>query len=397
MENTKLDVNRKIPIRVYCLLVSMLLSTFSFEYAVFVSFMQTKLSLTQVGVLFAINSISVLVFEYLTGIFADRKGYKLTLLLGGIVFIIAQLIFLLSGSYVLLMLAMIFVAISIAAKSGADVALLHNILDDADLSSKFEEILCNLMSAVTVSEVLVLLLGAWISAYGFQWPFVLTIIASTISIAILLFVPEQRHNAPLSTKELIWSSLKLLATSKALLVSLVICVFGYPLYHVLTDFLQPYLTDTLGLHAKYNGVFYVAISLSMALGTKLTKRISKRIDILTCCYCSVGIISMAFITLIWPNILSAFASLAIIGFCFGVLYASVALLVNRIATDQNRATLISQQHAITKITQSVYLVVFGLLIEGMGLEHAFFIVGAFSLCVMAILAMFVRKKQNFVH
>jgi len=91
------------------------------------------LSIAQAGLLLGVNRLSVLVFEIPTGIFADSRGRKRSILLAYLLTVISALLYYANWNYYLLIIASILNGLALAFISGAFEALL---VDAGELQNK---------------------------------------------------------------------------------------------------------------------------------------------------------------------------------------------------------------------------------------------------------------------
>jgi len=107
------------------------LSSCTFWFAVIVAYLQSKgLSLEKVYELVSIYSISIVIFEFPTGIIGDYFSHKLSVIAGYTLVGLALIFLSLEGTYTFCVFAMILGALGISLTSGSDIALLHKTSDN---------------------------------------------------------------------------------------------------------------------------------------------------------------------------------------------------------------------------------------------------------------------------
>ncbi len=96
--------------------------------AVFFLYMSQVLPMAQVIQLSAIYYLSVFALEVPSGYFSDRFGRRVTLLISASSMVIANICFLIGGSFGWFAVAQFFLAAGIAMQSGTDIALHYDSL-----------------------------------------------------------------------------------------------------------------------------------------------------------------------------------------------------------------------------------------------------------------------------
>lgn len=153
------------------------------------------LSFFQLMILQAWFSLWIVVFEIPTGALADQIGRKKTILLGILANILGIILYVMTPSFGMFLLAELFWALAQALFSGAKEALLYDTLVDhgrPELSKKT-------FSKSKMAHALALMISAPIGSYiggklGFEWPIILMIIPLVLSGLFLFFIPEPRHH-----------------------------------------------------------------------------------------------------------------------------------------------------------------------------------------------------------
>lgn len=89
-------------------------------------------------------------------------------------------------------MGILLLSISVASQSGADIAYLHDFLEQENKIESFDKILSNMSSIRVISQIGVLLVGSWICKFSMKLPFVLTIFFLSITFIILLLMPNSK-------------------------------------------------------------------------------------------------------------------------------------------------------------------------------------------------------------
>ena len=307
--------------------------------------------------------------------------------------VVAESIFLFCNNYLLFVIGILLISISVSSKSGADVAYLHDFLEQENKLESFDKILCNMSSIQVICQIGVLLVGSWICKFSMKLPFALTILFLSITFIILLLMPNSKKTGESSAKKIIISGLVMLKNHRLLFLISIIAAIVFPVYHIISYYSQVYMGN-VGIPIEYFGFFYIIISGAQSIGTKYTEALLKKLSGLKLMIISSLTIGLSLALFLFNNIWLAVVGVLLIGTAFGVLYMSNTIEINKIATSQNRATLISQQHAITKISQTLVLFVAGSSLKLFTVGQMFFGVGILVLCSMIGLLIFSRKLND---
>lgn len=108
-----------------------------FYGAVSTVYRQVKgLSMTDIFVIESVSSILMILLEIPWGWFADRFGYKKTIILSNIVFFISKIVFYKAASFPMFLFERVLLSVALSGLSGCDIALLHLSKDDNQNSEK---------------------------------------------------------------------------------------------------------------------------------------------------------------------------------------------------------------------------------------------------------------------
>jgi MFS family permease len=158
------------------------------------------LDYTRMFLLETIFSIGMFIFEIPTGVVADRLGRKVSLFLGACFFGAGFLVFGISTSYAILIIAEVICAFGMTLLSGADRAIIYEILKEDNEGDKAATVMARYDAYGTAGMFLAfpvgsLFAGSHLVAYktALGLVFVATAIAIGISGLILLFVKEGKY------------------------------------------------------------------------------------------------------------------------------------------------------------------------------------------------------------
>jgi MFS family permease len=132
---------------------------------------QVGMSLTDIMILQAVFGLTVALFQFPTGYFADRVGYRASLLVGAALLMAGWLVYTRGATFWTIALAETILGVASAFMSGADRALLWVSLERAGESGRYTRWDGAARAASQTSEALSAAAGGWLYSMGPRWPF----------------------------------------------------------------------------------------------------------------------------------------------------------------------------------------------------------------------------------
>jgi len=358
-------------------------SSFVFETPIFVMYLSYKgIKYSEITLLFSMQAFAIIIFEYITGIIADKYTRKFTLMFSIVMLMAGELVFIIGNNIIHFAIGMILIAISVSARSGADTAYIYDKLVEIEKEDCFEDILSTLGSITLILGTGACCIGSFLTRIGLHIPFICTIVFSVITfLSLLQFREPKIYIKEQTAKELIGKSIKTAFGNKTVLGCILLSIVIFPMYHILNWLSQPYLNQN-GVRLEYFGVFYTLITLFESIGTKASGYLSKKHKPVYILFSVSYMIMLGFILMSINNSYLPYLIPAIMGISFGIYYTINSIVVNRLITSEIRASLLSLQHALTKITQVVIFAVLSLFIDK-------FDIGRIFLCLAIIFALLI--------
>ena len=152
---------------------------------------QRGFSLTQIASMEGIFWITIVVAEVPTGAIADRWGRRVSLLLGGVLFTIATVVFAFADSFAMLAINYLIMALAMTLYSGAGHALLFDTLRQLGRTNEYEKHVGRSEAASFASMLAATMLGGAITALvGYQVTILIGAVSMALAGAIALFLRE---------------------------------------------------------------------------------------------------------------------------------------------------------------------------------------------------------------
>ncbi|MEB3883127.1 MFS transporter [Lyngbya sp. CCY1209] len=174
------------------------------------------LSLEQAILLKTILSISIFVFEIPSGYFADVFGRKVSLIWGGMIWVVSLLPYCFLGDFVWFAIAEALSGLAASLISGADVALAFDSLSALDREGEYGRFEGRLGAIAGLSEAVCGLVGAAVAAANLRYPFYLQTlcILTYVALAFTLSEPPRHRSAAVGGWGELRDTLKWTATRK---------------------------------------------------------------------------------------------------------------------------------------------------------------------------------------
>lgn len=344
----------------------------------------------------------IILLEVPSGLWADRYGRKLVILVGSLFNVIASSMMLFIYGLPLFSIAIVFSAINGAFTSGSVNALLYDSLDAIGEKHRFERVLANVKMLRYGSGLLAAFIGAYTAAnltllFNYEISLVSTIIAFVI-VLTLKEVPqasaaqkETVSEARLTLKELMALSIQTLKTDGTLrrMMCLAGAIGGAIIY--IEEFWQNFFV-ALHVNVLYFGLFSGIMSLSVILASHYSPKINRALrqhPILKQHRYSLLLIVMAVLHLTAGWFPSS-ASIIFMAFAVGI----AAMNENMIYSDlhhrvdaSNRATMESIYSMVERSLVIFIGLIFGWVSDATNVFSGFIAIGGALLLVLLLLSL----------
>ena len=358
------------------------------------------LDYTRMFTLEAIFSIAMIIFEIPTGVVADRRGRKISLFWGSLFFGAGFFLFGITYSYPVLVIAEIICAFGMTMLSGADRAILYDLLKDTGDEDKAATVMSRYDAAGTAGMLLAFPAGSVAAGSGilpYKTALGLVFIATAVSCLIAGLVvltvrePSRSGSSGSALRQgaegfiRIWKMprLRLFSLNFAFISSLTFFMFwfyqsllmenGFPLVW------QGFVAAGMNLTAML--LLLLAPGVLWLVGTKNTLFLSSVIPgVLYVLVYFIPGIAMAFIAIFGVTNLKLFRA-PILG-----------ALINEEIESRERATVLSGVSMIERISTTLLYPVTGLLADK-SLNMAFLVIGVITF----LLAVLLRVEEDQIN
>jgi predicted MFS family arabinose efflux permease len=337
------------------------------------------MSVTDVMVLQAIFGIAVVLLEFPTGYFADRVGYRTSLLIGALFWGAGWALYARGTTFAAVMIAEIVLGAGAAFISGADRALLWVSLAETGRATDYTRWEGRVRAAAQTSEAASAAIGGWLYALGPRLPFWAAAPAAVAGFAVAFGMTDTPRAASAGREShlrralhvlrfTLWRHPRLPATI-ALSVTLGLSTF------VMVWLIQPYMR-TRDIPPAWFGLIWGAAHLWLAGASMASARIAARFGVhatlLGCCaLIPVGYAGLALTSAAWG---------VVFYLCFMTIRGThgplLAALMQEDAPGEDRASVLSLNQLAFRLAFVVAGPPIGALVDRIGMNA--------SLCVLAV-------------
>jgi MFS family permease len=157
---------------------------------------QIGMSLTDVMILQALFGAAVVLVEFPSGYFADRVGYRTSLVVGGVLSGAGWVAYIRGETFAAIVLAEVVLGAGKAFVSGADRALLWVSLDATGRGGQYTRWEGRTRAAAETSEAMSAAVGGWLYSVGPRLPFWLQIPTAALALGSVAALEEPARSRP---------------------------------------------------------------------------------------------------------------------------------------------------------------------------------------------------------
>jgi MFS family permease len=347
-----------------------------------------------------IYSVSIVIFEIPTGVFADKFGRKPLLLIGAVLSVFEFIILLFAYDFWVFASVVFLAGISSACTSGAWNALLYDSLAAVNKQGSFEKMVGRLNSLDFIGAMIAALSGSVLAKYyGFELNYILSAISMCLAFVFTILLKEpprtslevkkktEQENFMVYIKKslLFYKSNPKLVTILTHAMAIGACIT------YLDEFWQLYLNE-VGFSVLFFGVFSACISLVRIPGNILAASLLTYFKAETIILFILGLTTVSFlVTAIFPGVFGLL-TIIVIFIGSGVMDPVVTGYLHHHGNSDIRATIESFQSLIESVITFSVGIGFGVISSYFSVVSGFFYLGVFS-CLFSFI--FLRRIQGF--
>ncbi|MCB2297967.1 MFS transporter [Clostridium tagluense] len=371
---------------IYLMYIIVFLQGFVFYGPIATLYRQNRnLSLSNMFLIESISWILMIIFEVPWGWFADKFGYKKTLVISNFIFFISKIIFYKANSFGMFFLERVLLSVSLAGISGCDIALLYSSVEQDESEKVFGRYNAFSTGGYLIGSIMFSILVKKSMDSTAFW----TIISYAVAAALTLFIKEV--NVEQVEKPNFKQSLLTAFKNKKIIILVISFALINEVVQVVGVFLNQAQYVRSGINIKYFGILAVVmqiVRLSSIKAYKLSIKLGKdrSIQIL------YSIITICCIILVFTSN-ATLTILSIIFICGSAAIISPIVLdiENKSISTIDRATLLSVFAMFGDLTAAGVNVIIGKTAD-ISTSSAF--ITCVIMCIIAYILLFIYKKKS---
>ncbi len=357
--------------QIYKFYLTEFLKTQRYFIPVMILFLQfSKLNYTEIFILYAVESAVVFLMEIPSGILADRLGKKSILILARLFLIPAYLLFWLTGSFLSFLIAMIFLGMNKAFKSGTHKAFIYDFIKQTSSKISPSEVFGKGKFWGRIGEAVSSLIGGFIAIkFGYNYVFLLALLPAILNTfnAFTYAGLKEDHSIKNSSGPGIKLHLRGALTEFRENPVVLKLILNSSLFMICAEtieiYFQPYMVN-VEVPVSWFGIIYTAIFILTAFGSRYVHLLEKKISraSLTNITGWAGFLPLLLLGL---NINSRFITILFffIFFLRHIRRPAITTEINDNITSENRATILSTDSFIRSVIKMILLPILGYITE----------------------------------
>ena len=372
-------------------------SALSFISPIYVLFLlDNGLSMTQVMIVEAVYTATIMLAVVPSGIAADYFGRKKVLITNGILFTLSWVLYAISYSFAGFMIASFIIALSSAMWQASGTAFFYDTLRELKREKSFKRLYGNVIGINYTMWGLSSLAGAYMATYSFRLPFWGCAVTSFLALIMLFTITETKkykHGDKHYITHLKDAS-KFAATHPKVRLIMIYAAITCPIWFAGYMLYQPYL-QSINVSIVHIGWVYAAIFLFGAVGSKLAHRIEKFLGEKKILIYILLVMIASYLLMSKQLILIGAAFPIILTTMLGIIEPTVQDYINKHTESHHRATVLSLGTLLTNGFSSLIIPFFGWVVDFWSLSAAFLIAAGILVINLVVLAVsFVYVKNH---
>ncbi len=347
------------------------------------------ISIYEIFLIESIFMVLMVAFEIPWGWFADRFGYKTTLVLALFLNFISKIVFYEAFSFELFLLERVLLALSLSGVSGCDTALLYNSVEKEHAERAFGRY----YALSTFGFLLATSASTLIVPISIDLTASLTIIPYGISVAAAFFLHEVKVEG--IERPSISGSLRKVLNNRMILLFIIAVALLSEVSHSVTVFLNQLQYQRSGIGIRYFGVIMALIQLLTMLSAKsyiITKKLGQgsTVNLMAGGIC-IGSLLLVFTS----GPVASIMMIAIVSLCNAMVMPISSDIQNKSISTSDRATILSTYAMLIDIVSAFTNLAIGKA-ANMSLQFSFVVCSAIAAAALLLSAYYFRRVNKTV-
>jgi Arabinose efflux permease len=354
--------------------------------SLWVSYLLYKgMNLIEVGLLESVFHLTGFSFEIISGVLADKYGYKKILIIGRFCSLISAILIIVSNTFWGFAVAFVFSALSYNLNSGTNEALQFESLKELDQNDKYLSYTAKANFGFEISSAIGVFIAGILAKEFFEYTYYIAAIIAVVSIICVFFMKEPTSKQTNEMKVVQYFSESyhdLRETPRLLLIMLFFSsldTIAAVFYHYFQDYLSVLGYSQLSMSV----LIVIALGFQMIIAFQIEK-ITKRFDKRVMAVILVVMLSGSLLLAKNSSIISLAISFAILMMITTMSFILNNSYINEMIESTKRATMLSVSSMFYSIFMIVLFPVFGWLIMAVGYDLVFNLLIVFS-CLLGVI------------
>lgn len=346
-------------------------------------FLWRGLDLSTVFFMITIYSISIVIFEFPTGVIGDRYSHKTSIILGSLITCCGLLILSLPLPHFILGASLIIGGFGNSLVSGSDIALLHTISLNFDKDYKTNRILG--LGTMIVG----IMLGGIMYSFYRPLPLVITSVCFGLAAFLTLLIKPVTNNAEISSINQgnifaqAFSALKFLRSHRPIQYILIL-IGGCGGFFLTYKWYYNPLFEIWALPLSWYGIVSAVSILMIMIGTWLAKKYTITKNALY-----IGILTSIFIVNLAPVAWFSMFAFMMTHLLWGSLEGELGVELNNEIKDDNRAAINSLSSLLSRLSSGLSLSIAGAITGLVSVQINNLLITLFFVLVMGSCALYI--------
>jgi len=341
---------------------------------------ENGLTMTKIMVLQSLYSLTIVFLDIPTGYFADKFGRKTSLLFSSLFLFLGIFIYSLGHNFYQFLIAEVLWGTGVSFMSGADSALVYDTLKELKQEEYYKKIWGKLVFYGFIATAVANILGGFIGKIDFRYTFYVMLPFYLLLFPIALSIKEPKRKEVIKKagiKDII-NILKVIYSNPKLKWFLVYSGIVYGFNSASLWLYQPYL-QLIGLDIIYFGFVFASFQIIAALASKYSHKIEGYLGQ------KYSLIILIFLITISYFLMSNFIFLFSFSFAFiqqfvrGFYRVVMTDYVNKLASSDIRATVLSAQNMAGRLFYAAIIPIVGYIVDAYSLLQAITVLGITTL------------------
>jgi MFS family permease len=353
------------------------------------------LTMQDIFILQGIYSVTLMVLEIPTGIFADRAGRRTSIITGSLLGFSGYAVYSFSDTFWWFVLAEVLLGISQSLVSGADSAMLFDTLQTGHIQDKYSRFEGRITSIGNFGEAFAGIIGGFLAVGSLRYPYYAQTGVALLAIpaAFALIEPPIRSlNSKPEFRQIRQVIINVLVKDKKLKWNTLFSAFTGAATLTMAWFAQPYF-QSIHIPVKAYGLLWSILNLSVGITAIYAWKIEKKLGV-------INTVLLFTISLILPyiflNMMPAGSGLILLLIFYLARGLATPLLrnyINLITSSEVRATVLSVRNFIIRLTFAVLGPLFGWITDNYNLTTAIISAGCiYGFSITISLYFFIKYK-----